>query len=203
MLQPLRIEPTFAEAAPAVPLAGGAAAPVPPTAPVERAAAASAAAWAGVAVSAILLGAPCLWPAARTEPAPMRQASAADLAAPSPRPDVVATGSLAPQPAPTPAASAEPLQDVTTETFTIALGESTAAATLWGRWRFLQQAYAEEIGSLAASVRPSPNAPQRQILTLGPFANAGKAAEFCGRWRAKGASCEVARADGARLSPGT
>jgi hypothetical protein len=126
---------------------------------------------------------------------------------------VVATGSLASRPAPAPpsepaapapaaAAPAEPLQAVSAETFTIALGESAAAATLWGRWRILQQAHADDLGSLSASVRPSPNAPQRQILTLGPFANAAKAAEFCGRWRAKGAACDVARADGARLSPG-
>jgi hypothetical protein len=200
MLHPLRIEPTFAAAA----AAPEASAPTPPPTrndacadlPSSQAQRASIAAWAGVACTALLLGAPCLWPAS----------------AASTLPDVVTTGSLAhttapeapaaAQPAAAMPATGEPLQPLSAETFTVSFGESPAPATLWGRWRFLQQTYADEIGALAAAVRPSPNAPQRQVLTLGPFPNAARAAEFCGRWRAKGVGCEVARADGSRLSPG-
>ena len=158
------------------------------------------AAWAGASVAALLLMAPSL--AARLldrTPAPQAFSSPAATAplarnnAPA-LPDVATTGAL-------PAATANPTETTVTKPlgFTLLLGEASSAETLWGWWRILQQRHKSSVGSLTASVIQADGTPVRHRLTAGPFENAAAAAELCGKWRADGTSCQVARPDGSKL----
>ncbi|GGH30025.1 hypothetical protein GCM10007036_40350 [Alsobacter metallidurans] len=190
-----RIEPSFATAT------GDVFAAAPAQAPATTAGATTlGAAWAGASVAALLLMAPSLvtrlFDRAPT-PQPMSSlAPTAPLArhvAPA-LPDVAATGAL-------PATSASTAEGVVTKPlgFTLLLGEASSAETLWGWWRILQQRHKSSVGGLVASVIQAEGTPVRHRLTAGPFENAAAAAELCGKWRADGTSCQVARPDGSKL----
>lgn len=107
--------------------------------------------------------------------------------------DVLTTGSLPPQSARPEPALVQP------QSFAVLLGEASSPDTLWGWWKILQLRHKDSVGALAASVLQAPDAPSRHRLTLGPFQNAAQAADFCGKWRAAGTTCSLARSDGVRL----